>query len=278
MLVWLPRIVLAQGELRVQPKPPNVPRTVAVLILSGAKSGFPLSEIYAAARRPLERYTALRVAPLETIGLDERDAAIRDCAGDPACFARRVRASQNDVDLLLAVSVDRSEDALLVGLRLIDTFRRAEVGAGADEVPAGMSLEGALEDRLATVVPPSVWGDVGSLSIRSEPEGAEVWVGERTCITPCELGRLLPGSYDIVLRKSGWEPWQKTVAVGRGDNIVQADLPRPSRALVESPWLWTAVGAVIVAGTVTSVLLLQQPERRAVVCFSSMEDFCPSGD
>lgn len=255
----------------------RAPQTVAILILSGAKSGFPLSEIYGATRRPLEEHTALKVAPLEAIGLDERDAAIRDCAGDAECFVRRVRAARDDVDLLLTVSVDRPDDVLLLGLRLIDTHSREQLGAIGSEVPFGMSLDGALEDRLPDVVPPRIWGDISSLAIQSSPESAEVWVGDLTCITPCRIERLLPGRYEVLIRKSGREPWREDVELQRGRNTVEADLFAPGGSLLESPWFWTAVGAVVVAGGVTTYVLLQEPERRGVVCFSPRPEFCPSG-
>ncbi|MEO1228354.1 MAG: PEGA domain-containing protein [Myxococcota bacterium] len=255
---------------------PAAYRTIAVLVLSGDKSGFPVSEVYGAARRPLERYTALRVAPLEAIGLEERDAAIRECAGNAACFVRRLRAARDDVDLLLTVSVDRPDEDLLLGLRLIETRGRRALAALGDEVPFGMSLEGALERRLPGVVPANVWGQVSSLEIQSAPSEAEVSVAGRICITPCTLERLLPGPYEVTLRKSGRLPWQDTVTLRRGENRVDATLPVPERSFFASPWFWAGVGAVAIAGAAVTWAVLDQEDPPGVVCFAADRSLCGS--
>lgn len=251
-----------------------VDRTIAILVLSGDKSGFPVSEVYGAARRPLERNTALRVAPLEAIGLAERDDVIRACAGDAACFVRRLRAARDDVDLLLTVSVDRPDEDLLLGLRLIRTRDRTAIAAVGDEVPFGMSLEGAMERRLPDLVPPSVWGQVATVEVLSVPSSAEVSFADRTCITPCRLERMRPGFHEVLLRKSGRLPWRETVSLGRGANRVEATLAAPKRSLLENPWFWTAVGVAAVAGGVATWALLDQDDPGRVLCFSADESLC----
>lgn len=242
--------------------------TIALLILSSPTSGFPLTEVYAAIRRPIERNTALRVAPLEAIGLDERDAALRACAGDAACFVRRVRAAQR-ADLLLTVSVDRPGEDLLLGLRLIDTRRRKEIGATGAEVPAGMSLEGAMARRLPDIVPPSVWGEIASIEIRSEPPAAEASIAGRSCVTPCRFDRLIPALYEVQLRKAGQKPWRETVTLERGRVAqVEARLSAPRQPFFEKPWFWTLVGVGVVAASVGGYFLFQQPDRETVIRFS----------
>lgn len=268
----------APGDRLYPPSLVRAPGTIAILILSGAQSGFPLTEVYAATRRLLERHTALRVAPLEAIGFEERDAAIRECAGDAACFVGRVRAARDEVDLLLAVSVARSGSELLVGLRLIDTRRGRQIGATGDDVPAGISLDEVLERRLADIVPDSVWDQVASLRVASDPSGAEALVDGRTCVTPCTLGRLAPGTYELLVRKSGRAPFRRRVWLDSGHlREVEVKLKKPGGGSVfESPWFWAAVGAVVVAGGVTSYVLLQEPEHESVLCFSNRVEECPS--
>lgn len=248
--------------------------TVSILILSGEAAGLALSDVYAAARRALERHTAYRVAPLDSIRLAERQAAIRECAGKAACFAQKVRSVANP-ELLLTVSVDRIQDGLLLGLRLVDVRTERQLGAFGDEVPVGMSLIGVMERTLPEVVPSSVWGQVGDVEIQSDPAHAEVFMGERTCVSPCTLKRLVPQIYPVVVRKSGFNPWQGSVEIAPGETVhVQAELEKPSESLFSSPWFWTGVGAVVVATAVTSFVVLSRNDGPLVVCVAPSRADC----
>lgn len=266
----------ASGDARAGSLEPA--ETIAVLILSTAASGYPLSEVYAAVRGPLERHTALQVAPLETIGIEERDVAIRECAGDASCFVRRLRAARDGVDLLLTVSVDRPSDSVLLGLRLIDTRQETEVGATGDEIPIGTALERAFERRLAEVVPRSMWGQVAALYVESDLGSAEASIGGRSCVTPCLIERLWPGAHEVVVRAPGLFPWRETVELEPGQTTrVSVGLRAPEPPLYERPWFWVAVGAGLVAGIVGGYFLLQPSEREVVVCFARDPSSCDGG-
>src|SRR5688572_14572077 len=78
---------LETSNLEVEAQPPPRAQTVAILILSGEEAGIPLSEVYGNARKAIEENTALVVAPLDVLALEEREAAVRECAGKAACFA-----------------------------------------------------------------------------------------------------------------------------------------------------------------------------------------------
>src|SRR5262249_49975511 len=161
---------------------------IAVLLISGEEIGVAISEIYSNARSVIEANTALNVAPLDVISLDERAAAIRQCAGKGACFAERVKASASasNVGLLLTVSADRIEDGYLLGFRLVEVETAKDIGAAGDEVPTGMSLLGAMEQQLPGVFPKEVWGQIASVAVDSDPPNAEVTIGSRSCVSPCE--------------------------------------------------------------------------------------------
>ncbi len=286
---WLPTALVCAGlwsgsawaqsqanpQLSLRPEPP-VSEALAVLVLSGEESGVPLSEVYSAARRAIEAHTTINVAPLDAISLEKRDAAIRDCAGQAGCFAAKARSAVTaDVGLLLTISLDRLDDGLLLGFRLVDVQTGSQVGASGDEVPLGMSLAGAFEQQLPDVFPRSVWDQVADLKIRSVPANAEVQVGGRTCATPCSLSRLNPGQYEVVIKKSGYEIWRGTTELrSQQTSQVLAELQEPESSIFSSPWFWTLVGAGVVAAGTSAALLSQNTQPDVIVCFAQTQSLC----
>ena len=267
----------------MSPEPPPSPdrvaaRSIAILILSAEGTGYDLTELYNVVRRPLEVHTALRVAPLEAVPLDERDQVLRACAGDPGCFVRRLRVRRR-ADWLLTVSIDRSERETLVGLRLIDAQTGTQIGTAGDEVPEGMPVARFIEARLAELVPPSVWNQVGAIRIRSKPTSAEARAAGTNCVTPCAMERLMPGRYELELRKAGHELWKRAVDVEPGKTqSVEAELRRPSGSVFKSAWFWSAVGVGVAAAvSVSAVLLLQGSESEDVLCFAQDPAACEMG-
>ncbi len=258
-----------------QVQPPTGTKTVSVLILSGEEAGLALSEVYAAARRAMERHTPHDVAPLDAIGLADRETAIRECAGRPACFVEKVRGISQS-DLLLTVSVDRLDDGLLLGLRLVDVKSRNEIGATGDEIPAGMSLNGAMEDKLAGVFPASVWDQIGSVEVETEPSNAVVTIGGRSCAGACNLQRLAPGRYQVSARKDGFETWSGEVTVNAEQTArLVATLQEPGGGgVLSSPWFWGIVAAAVAGAAVTSAVVVTRSSGPDVVCIAQTREIC----
>lgn len=274
-----PRPLLAAGDaLAVQPSAPPRVETVAILILSGEEAGVPLSEVYAGARNAIEGHTAINVAPLDAIALDVREAAVRDCAGKAACFAQRVRGGE--ANLLLTVSVDRIDEdgGLLLGLRLVDIETEQQIGATGDEIPAGMSMRGAMEQQLPDVFPPTVWNQIGVLVVETNPSTAEVSVAGRSCVSPCTLERLVPGTYEVSVRKAGYIDWKGPATVEAGRTVtVQRTLAEPEGSIVTSPWLWGGVGVAVIGASVAAFFLLRSDDSPVNVCISPDPMDCSGG-
>jgi hypothetical protein len=250
-------------------------RTVAILIISGEEIGIPLTEIYSNARRVIETNTALTVAPLDVITLEERVEAIRKCAGDGACFAAKLRAVASNVGFLLTVSADRLDEGFLLGFRLVDVETQKEIGAAGDEIPVGMSMIGAMENQLPSVFPASVWGQIATISIESEPSGAEVAVGGRSCVSPCELTRMIPGKYDITIKKGGYTPYQGTVTLSAKESAkVSQTLKVPDSSILSSPIFWGIIGAAVVAGGVLTFIALRPNDRTVNLCIADNPALC----
>ncbi len=251
-------------------------KTVAILVLSGEEAGLPLSEVYGSASKAIERHTALNVAPLDVLGISAREAAIRECAGKPACFAAKVRTNATvKVELLLTVSVDRLDEGLLLGFRLVDIGTEAEIASAGDELPIGMSLFGAMEQQLSGVFPKSVWDQIAGAKIQSEPAAAEVSLGDRSCVTPCELKRMVPGTYEVTIKKAGFDKWTGNLTLTAGQQAaLQAELVEPEGSLVTNPWLWTGVVAGVAALGVGAFFLFRPTDRTVNICIADQLALC----
>jgi len=256
------------------------PKSIAVFILSGEKVGAPMTDVYAVVRQGIEAETALEVAPLEVFPSSVRDTAIRQCAGDGACFAGKVRDAGVEVDWLLLVSADRLGEGVLLGLRLID-MRLAAAGqtpnlaAVGEQLPEGTSLLRAIKDYQEQVFPRDVWGQVASLKIEVEQPNAEVLVGAKTCVSPCNFARLAPGPYEVTVRKAGYLDFHKTITLAsRQDEVVNVALTEAGSDLVASPLFWGAVGLGAAAAAVVTVLLVTSSGGPTIICVTSEPANC----
>ena len=238
-----------------RPLPP--PPHLAVLILSGEASGVAWSDLYGAVRDALETHTRIAVLPLESITASARSAAVGGCAGDPACFARRISMEVQPLELLLTVSVQTLSSTTLLAVRLVDAKTGEALGAAAGEVPGGMSVLAAARDRLSQVVPSRWWDRVGALEVRVEPRGTEVRAAGRTCVSPCRLRRLPAGRFQVELKARRHRSETRIVNVRpSGTDPLQLALQR-ERSVWKSPWLWSAV-AVVAAGAIAGSVAATQ--------------------
>jgi hypothetical protein len=103
----------------------------------------------------------------------------------------------------------------------------------------------------------------GVVRVTSPAIGADVKVDGRTAgHVPLEVA-LKAGSHVLELSKQGYEPVHTSVVVAVGDNRT-LNVPLEKQAPITSKWwFWTAAGAVVVAGVVTSYALLTEraPDR-----------------
>lgn len=256
------------------------PRNVAILVLSAEQVGVRSFDVYASTREAIEEHTVLEVAPLDVFSDSMRAQTIRLCAGDGRCFANKLAASGVHVDLLLTVSADRLGESVLLGMRLVDT-RRARRGDAPDlatvgeGLPAGVSLLRAIRDQLPRVFGESIWGQIASLVVEADRPNAEVLVGEITCVSPCKLGRMRPGRYEVIVRKPGFVPWTASVLLEAGQVERRAVELRPEeRSIFVSPWLWVAVAAGAAAASTAVYFAVRPADGPSEVCIAVREELC----
>jgi hypothetical protein len=241
-------------------------RSIGILILAAEDARLPISELYAAARGALEAETSLEVAPLDVFA--ESQADLRSCAGDGRCFAARIRDSGVELDLLLTLSAGRIKSTTLLGFRLIDLGTKTDLGATGAEL--GGSLGDVMRAELARIVPPGLWGQVGSLLVEVEPAGAEVQLGPRSCVAPCRIERLKPDRYEIAAKHPGFLLGRATAVVTAHQRAsVRVDLEPEPEAWYTSPWIWAAAGGLVAGGTAAGVVLGRSRRPPDTFCLSA---------
>lgn len=263
----------AFGQLPPQSNLQEPPHTVAVLVLSGDDLGVSSRELHSAARTSIEKNTALAVADFDVFSATFREAIVRQCAGDIQCFVDQLAASGVQADLLMTLSADRLGAGLLMGLRLVDTRSRSELGVLGEEPPSGASVVRIMGDYVARVFPPSVWGQVATLYVDADRPGAQVTVGSLTCVAPCRIERIRPGTYDVTVSKPDYQPFHARVVLHpRGDELVSAKLEVRS-SWVPTALLWGGVAVGVAAIAAVAIVATRQPDD-LVVCLAEDSAVC----
>jgi hypothetical protein len=246
---------------------------VAIGILVLTPPGFELSpsDVYDTARAILERETLLEIAPYDVFSESMRQDAVRTCANDPSCFLERFLATGTRIDLLLVATVAEVVREWRVGLRLIDAKGSSlgQLGGECDRSTLGP----AMNDLLARLIPSTIWGQLGSIEVITDPPGARAELGAKSCFTPCRFDRIAPGEHAILFRREGFVAQRAAVNVKARDaakvELALAPEVEPSK-WYEGPWLWIGIGiGVAAAGAGVGIYFLARDRP---------DDVCITGD
>lgn len=101
---------------------------------------------------------------------------------------------------------------------------------------AAPEAEAAAEPEAETATAPVSSPTTGTLDIRSDVSGADVFLnGERVGKTPYKASGLVPGKYNVKVEKAGYKPFEKRVDLGPKQQVVRAKLAAATATLrVES--------------------------------------------
>ncbi len=214
-------------------------------------------------------HLGLRAASDEQAGdLGTVTQRIVDCGTDNSCVIERLRTLEPRYGLVALV--DESTSPAFVSLQLFDVEARRLVGEKAGKLTSEeRGLVPALRARLGRLLIASGFVAGGRLVAELQPPTAlpTLVQGDRE-LAPDDAGgatfTVPPGTYQLRARAEGHEPTavEVQVAVGR-----EARLPfklLETASILESPWFWTAIGAVVAAGGATVVLLATQQTSRCV--------------
>jgi TolB-like protein len=194
----------------------------------------------------------------------EQDKMLMGCKDDVRCVVEISGAL--GVDKLVVGQVGRLGPSFVVALKLVDP-RSAQVDSRVTESFQGEEAQLIRAVRHAGRRLLGVGVEAkGALAVSASAEEAEVWVDEeRQGELPLPpLGSLGVGRHAVRVAKRGFLDWRSEIYVDPEETTaVWAVLAERPARWYEQWWLWTVVGAVVVAGAVTAGVLLTQPEPSA---------------
>lgn len=245
---------------------PVAKRSIAVLEFRGGATG---------AKNVGQRMAAIlrrRTSHLITDGDDARrlvgvkiDDAVARCGGAPACIG--AIGKKLGVDTVLLVGVSELGD-LILALQLIDSAAGKVEARVADSLPRDTDPnDDALEGYLRRIFPPAEFLRWGTLRIQSDVAGADVAVGGtshgQTPLEPILVPA--PSKIDLRVSKSGYIDFSASIDVNPDATVEVRPIltPQPGSAWYEKWWVWAIVGGVV-AGGVTTAIILTQPESQNV--------------
>jgi hypothetical protein len=226
---------------------------LAILVLPAPSLGIPASEVYLACRGAIEEETIFRVAGLDIFSRSLEEEAVRECAGDGVCFARKLSDSGSQADWLLTVAMDRLGEDVAIGLRLIN-IGDALSGKGGERIVSEMIPSSTAPLRGITGMLPKIfdgqgWGQLAGLRVDVEQSGAEILVDEQICVSPCQLEGLSAGTHRVTVQKRGFETWTKTLELtgGRTEKLSISLSSKESENTGSAILMWTGIGLGVAA-------------------------------
>jgi hypothetical protein len=254
------------------------PLSVAILsfIVEGSGGGTSASSVYQAISEAAVMRPSLRLLTSEEMFVADPQTSeqrIEDCGTDASCLATHLAAFDARYGLLAVLNF--TTEPPLIGLRLVDTEKRRIVGEFAG--PAEGDPLAAIRARAAELFDRAGHAQYGRLLVRTEPPEAEVEIeGTPPLSTSPYTYLLVPGAHRVSARKEGY---QEAGALAEAKAGLQSEvtlvLPKIEETpVLESWWLWTIIGGVVVAGTVTAIVLGLRGGDRICVGDSSVLDDC----
>jgi hypothetical protein len=96
----------------------------------------------------------------------------------------------------------------------------------------------------------------GALSVVARPASATIRIDDRTRGGAAVTLELEPGVHEIVIEAPAHQPRRLAIDLAKGESRrIDVALERRPTPLLESPWFWTGVGAVVIGTVVTTLAL-----------------------
>lgn len=266
-------LVTASSAVYAQPK------KLAILpaVVEGAHGQVSTTELFEIVQREADfrkgldllSYNALFIDGVETIA-----KTVRECGSEVPCIAKAMALA--NIDLGLRVIVNFAIEPPLITFNLIDAKDQkviAESLAEQDE----RALAGILRDQTADLLDKGNYTRGGRLMLDVKPPDARVDIRPTGVV-----GAVVDvGKYQVTATKEGFHAQTVDVDVRAGEEalatLLLEQIP-PEPTIVESPWLWTAVGVAVVGG-VAAVLIATDPFSKdpttGTLCVTTAQGSCP---
>lgn len=265
--------------IRVYGVSPQPRDRISIYTVRGEGVTTPLVAFQERAGRLIEDHMHAEIVSMREIlarGGPALHQGLAGCQADPKCYADLLGAVE--ARYLLIIIATRLDDLRLVGARLLDLQALEVLGESIEALPADASYLDGLEDRVRACIPPERWDPFGGLRVEVSEPGAQVSIGGRVVgLSPLpEVGYLMPGTYKVGARKTGFDPAEVEAEVtARAVTTTQVNLQETPSVSGSSVWLWVGIGAAVVAGAaVTTAVLLTQGGGDATFCTAPSPDSC----
>lgn len=221
-----------------------------------------------------DRYALRLVSQEERFVLGgDIDDEVRRCGSDVACVASRVRSIRTDLVALALVNTAVAPP--LVDVQLVDVDTRAAIFREAKSVPRA-EIAATVRLLLDRAFDRANHPKSARLAITATPADALVLVTPSTP-APARPGDpvvVAPGTYVVNVSKEGFVSQSRDIALAPGERRDVALALRETPGILESPWFWGTVAAVVVAGVVTAAVVLDDSAECFCVRRPGVE--CPS--
>jgi hypothetical protein len=236
------------------------------------------SFVVSRASDPAEELVAVQTAALEAsayavdsmvVGRDpsssDTEQRVKDCGPDALCVARAVETSNLDLALITVANVSTSP--ALVSSRIVDAHRGAILKSVVADI-GERSLADAVRATTFDLLQAAGLVVGGRVIVAAVPAQAKLILTSSAAPPSLPVDRdsfvAAPARYRVQASLDGYTPGSAEVGLHRGatEKIVIHLEPEPS--LLTSPWLWTAIGAAIIGGTVAAFMLTRNREQALI--------------
>ena len=247
----------------------NINNTLAVLPIVSPASAASQSDVFRAVGQATRRRLGVQLLSIEEVFVANQEglvSRVRDCGPDVQCIANRMRRFRARLGLVIVY--DRSISPAILGLQLVDTDAGQLVDQTLDEIDDGGPPFAMIARRTGELLEKAGYVEAGRLTVDVDPAAAQVRLqsGVEPDLGSPHVFTLPPGAYRIIAEQPGYAPAQAAVRIDGGRDTRISLRLEAQTSVWASPWLWVAVGVVVLGAVTAGAVVASQPDPR--VCFS----------
>lgn len=235
-----------------------LPQKIAILVLlAGGRDATPIPPIVDAVARTL----AMR--PSLALSVEEEtfsDGVLLSCGTDIRCVAK---ALGEKVDVVLLIVAANNANPPILAFKLVDV-KNVGIIAEARDKYAPRELLTEVGARADVLLEGAGYKKMAKLRANIDPAGAAIEIAGVAKGDATGALWVAPGKYEVVASHPGYDEKTAQVELIAGqETSIALQLDKDS-SLVESPWLWAAIG-VVAAGTATAFLVFRSGPSEACI-------------